>query len=141
VTEVSSCSREIGEATAEQSAGTQQIEQATSRLGELTHEISAATEQQSSGTEQVVDSIEQIRVMVQQNAESASELASSSEELSRQASLMRELTSRFHVSVNGNAPRPSGASAGNGGVSRTEDREMRRLMQPEPAKTTPFGGR
>jgi hypothetical protein len=56
------------------------------------------------GTEQVVDSIEQIRVMVQQNAESASELASSSEELSRQASLMRELTSRFHVSVNGMAP-------------------------------------
>jgi methyl-accepting chemotaxis protein len=142
VTEVSTCSREIGEATAEQSAGTQQIEQATSRLGELTHEISAATEQQSSGTEQVVDSIEQIRVMVQQNAESASELASSSEELSRQASLMRELTSRFHVSVNGQGARPSGASAGNGGVRSAEDREMRRLMQPtEPAKTTPFAGR
>jgi len=98
VSEVSRCSQEIGTATAEQSAGTQQIEQATSRLGELTHEISAATEQQSSGTEQVVDSIEQIRVMVQQNAESSSELAASSEELSRQASLMRELTSRFHVS-------------------------------------------
>ncbi len=143
VTEVSTCSRDIGQATAEQSAGTQQIEQATSRLGELTHEISAATEQQSSGTEQVVDSIEQIRVMVQQNAESASELASSSEELSRQASLMRELTSRFHVTVNGHAPRPSTPRpGGNGGVSREEDREARRLMQPaEPAKTTPFAGR
>ena len=143
VTEVSSCSREIGEATAEQSAGTQQIEQATSRLGELTHEISAATEQQSSGTEQVVDSIEQIRVMVQQNAESASELASSSEELSRQASLMRELTSRFHVGVNGHGPRPSQPPAGgNGGVSRAEDGEMRRLTHPsEPAKTAPFAGR
>jgi methyl-accepting chemotaxis protein len=125
VTEVSRCSQEIGGATAEQSAGTQQIEQATSRLGELTHEISAATEQQSSGTEQVVDSIEQIRVMVQQNAETASELASSSEELSRQAGLMRELTSRFHVG--GGAPvRPTGA---NGGAGRSEDRELRRLMQ------------
>jgi methyl-accepting chemotaxis protein len=142
VTEVSGCSREIGEATAEQSAGTQQIEQATSRLGELTHEISAATEQQSSGTEQVVDSIEQIRVMVQQNAESATELASSSEELSRQASLMRELTSRFQVSVNGHGPRhPAPSPGANGGLNRADDREMRRLMQPmEPAKT-PFTGR
>jgi methyl-accepting chemotaxis protein len=143
VSEVSACSREIGLATAEQSAGTQQIEQATSRLGELTHEISAATEQQSSGTEQVVDSIEQIRVMVQQNAEGASELASSSEELSRQASLMRELTSRFHVSANGHGPKPfQPPPGGNGGVSRAEDREMRRLMQPmESGKTTPFAGR
>jgi methyl-accepting chemotaxis protein len=107
VSEVSRCSQEIGEATAEQSAGTQQIEQATSRLGELTHEISAATEQQSSGTEQVVDSIEQIRVMVQQNAESSSELASSSEELSRQAGLMRELTARFHILHNGHGTRPA----------------------------------
>jgi len=79
--------------------------------------------------------------MVQQNAESASELASSSEELSRQAALMRELTSRFHVSVNGPAPRPSGPSSGNGGVSRAEEREMRKLMQPEPVKSTPFAGR
>jgi methyl-accepting chemotaxis protein len=128
VTEVSHCSHEIGEATAEQSAGTQQIEQATSRLGELTHEISAATEQQSSGTEQVVDSIEQIRVMVQQNAESASELASSSEELSRQAALMRELTSRFHVSTNGHPSKPAGA---NGGTVPSEgrEREVSRLLQ------------
>ena len=141
VSEVSNCSREIGEATAEQSAGTQQIEQATSRLGELTHEISAATEQQSSGTEQVVDSIEQIRVMVQQNAESASELASSSEELSRQASLMRELTSRFHVSMNGHGPRPPQPQGGNGGLTRADDREMRRLMQPAEPVKTPFAGR
>jgi methyl-accepting chemotaxis protein len=134
VTEVSSFSREIGEATAEQSAGTQQIEQATSKLGELTHEISAATEQQSSGTEQVVDSIEQIRVMVQQNAETASELASSSEELSRQASLMRELTSRFHVSGNGAAPSLPPAS-------RADDRGTRRLMQPGEPGRAPFAGR
>jgi methyl-accepting chemotaxis protein len=143
VTEVSSCSREIGEATAEQSAGTQQIEQATSRLGELTHEISAATEQQSSGTEQVVDSIEQIRIMVQQNAESATELASSSEELSRQAALMRELTSRFHVSGNGHgAARPSPSPGTNGGVKVSEEREPRRAAHPaETAKNAPFAGR
>jgi methyl-accepting chemotaxis protein len=146
VEEVSRCSREIGEATAEQSAGTQQIEQATSRLGELTHEISAATEQQSSGTEQVVDSIEQIRVMVQQNAESSSELASSSEELSRQAGLMRELTSRFHVSSNGQqgqgqASKPRGA---NGSTSRSsDDGEVKKLLQSmeAAAPSRPFAGR
>jgi len=121
VSEVSLCSEEIGKATAEQSAGTQQIEQATSRLGELTHEISAATEQQSSGTEQVVDSIEQIRVMVQQNAESSSELAASSEELSRQAGLMRELTSRFQVESNGNGARPAPA---NGRSPRPSEDEL-----------------
>ncbi|TDI45476.1 MAG: HAMP domain-containing protein [Acidobacteria bacterium] len=111
VSEVSRCSQEIGQATAEQSAGTQQIEQATSRLGELTHEISAATEQQSTGTEQVVDSIEQIRTMVQQNAEAASELAGSSEELSHQASMMRELTARFHVQADGDSnAKPNGSS-------------------------------
>ena len=119
VSEVAHCSREIGEATAEQSAGTQQIGQATSRLGELTHEISAATEQQSSGTEQVVDSIEQIRSMVQQNAESSSELASSSEELSRQASLMRELASRFHVQSGSGDPQRSGSN-GSPGTSESE---------------------
>ena len=124
VSEVSQCSAEIGKATAEQSAGTQQIEQTTSRLGELTHEISAATEQQSSGTEQVVDSIEQIRVMVQQNAESSSELAASSEELSRQAGLMRELTSRFQVDQSGNG-RPARA---NGGSIKPSEDELRTAL-------------
>lgn len=97
VTEVALCSREIGDATTEQSAGTQQIEGATSRLSELTQEISVATEEQSKGAELVVQSIESIRDMVQENAEGAAELASSSEELSRQADLMRELTSRFYI--------------------------------------------
>lgn len=124
VAEVAHCSQEIGEATSEQSAGTQQIEQATSRLGELTHEISAATEQQSTGTEQVVDSIEQIRVMVQDNAESASELAASSEELSRQAALMRELTSRFHVQQPGRPARPEKTNG--------EDRSAPPATKPRP---------
>jgi methyl-accepting chemotaxis protein len=97
VADVSRRSREIGAATAEQSVGAQQIEQATSRLSDLTQEISAATEEQSNGTEQVVKAIEQIHAMVQTNAGSVVSLASSAEELSRQASGMRELAARFHV--------------------------------------------
>ncbi|HEX9725359.1 MAG TPA: HAMP domain-containing methyl-accepting chemotaxis protein [Vicinamibacteria bacterium] len=101
VAEVARCSQQIGAATAEQSSGTQQIEQATARLSELTQEISAATEEQSVGTEQVVKAIEQIRTTVQENAVSTGELAASAEELSRQAVLMRDLASRFRVGTNG----------------------------------------
>jgi methyl-accepting chemotaxis protein len=97
VSEVSSCSLEIGNATAEQSSGVQQIEQSTARLAELTQEISAATEEQSTGTEQVVQGVERMREMVQQNADSAAELASSAEELSRQSGLMHQSVSRFRV--------------------------------------------
>jgi hypothetical protein len=39
---------------------------------------------------------------------------------------MRELTSRFHVSGGAQPQKPTGA---NGGASRGEDRELRRLMQ------------
>jgi methyl-accepting chemotaxis protein len=97
VADVSGRSKEIGAATAEQSVGAQQIEQATSRLSDLTQEISAATEEQSNGTEQVVKAIEQIQAMVQTNAGSVGALASSAEELSRQAASMRELAARFRV--------------------------------------------
>jgi methyl-accepting chemotaxis protein len=97
VADVSKRSQEIGAATAEQSVGAQQIEQATSRLSDLTQEISSATEEQSNGTEQVVRAIEQIQSMVQTNAGSVGALASSAEELSRQAAGMRELAARFHV--------------------------------------------
>ena len=101
VSEVSRCSKEIGAATSEQSSGAQQIELATARLSELTQEISAATEEQSTGTKQVVQSIEKIGEMVQENAGGVGELAASAEELSRQASLMRDLASRFRVETNG----------------------------------------
>ena len=48
-----------------------------------------------------VSTIEQIRDMVRANSDGAGELASSAEELSRQAGLLRQLTSRFHVEKSG----------------------------------------
>ncbi len=100
VSEVFSCSKEIGAVTAEQSAGTQQIVQATSRLSELTQEITAATEEHSEGADQVFKSIEQLRLMVQDNAGGAGDLASSAEELTQQSTMMRKLVSRFKVETN-----------------------------------------
>ena len=123
VSEVARCSQQIGAATAEQSSGTQQIEQATARLSELTQEISAATEEQSVGTEQVVKAIEQIRATVQENANSTGELAASAEELSRQAVLMRDLASRFRVGTNG---------AGNGADRPRPQPKADRTANPSP---------
>jgi methyl-accepting chemotaxis protein len=97
VAEVFSCSKDIGTATAAQSQGAGEIASATSRLSELTDEIRASTEEQSNGTDQIVAAIERIRLQVQNNAAGVGALVASAEELSRQASQLRRLSSRFQV--------------------------------------------
>lgn len=97
VAEVFSWSKDIGKATAAQSEGAGAIESATSRLSELTNAISISTEEQSNGTDQIVEAIERIRLQVQENATGVTSLAASAEELSRQASQLRRLASRFQV--------------------------------------------
>jgi methyl-accepting chemotaxis protein len=97
VAEVFSWSKDIGKATAAQSEGASEIESATSRLSELTNDIQAATEEQSNGTDQIVEAIERIRRQVQENATGVGALVASAEELSRQASQLRTLASRFQV--------------------------------------------
>jgi methyl-accepting chemotaxis protein len=109
VSEVAKFSQEIGNATAEQSAGAQQIEQSTAKLSDLTQEISAATEEQSSASKQVVRDVETMMRTVQQKAGSAAELTASAEELSRQSGLMRQWISHFQLNDNGDgAVRVSG---------------------------------
>jgi methyl-accepting chemotaxis protein len=97
VAEVFSWSKDIGKATAAQSEGAGEIETATSRLSDLTDAIRASTEEQSHGTDQIVDAIERIRLQVQENASGVGSLVASAEELSRQASQLRRLASRFQV--------------------------------------------
>jgi methyl-accepting chemotaxis protein len=97
VAEVFSWSKDIGKATAAQSEGAGAIETATSRLSQLTSEIRASTEEQSNGTDQIVQAIERIRLQVQENASGVGALVASAEELSRQASQLRRLASRFQV--------------------------------------------
>jgi methyl-accepting chemotaxis protein len=97
VSEVFRCSREIGQAIAQQTSGARSIEEASARLSELTLAINNATQEQSNGTQQVVGSIEQIRGMAHENASSAGNLASLADRLSRQAGEMRDLVSQFQV--------------------------------------------
>jgi methyl-accepting chemotaxis protein len=66
--------REIEAATNEQSAGAEQIAQATQDLSRLTHEISAATEEQSTGAAEVVRAMDQLRGIVEQSVEMAGSL-------------------------------------------------------------------
>jgi methyl-accepting chemotaxis protein len=105
VSELFRCSREIGQAIAQQTAGARSIEEVSSRLSDLTRQINAATQEQSNGTEQVVSAIEQIRGMARTNVKSATDLAASAEQLSRQAGIMRDMVSRFQV--NGLAEDPA----------------------------------
>jgi methyl-accepting chemotaxis protein len=97
VSEVFRCSREIGRAIAQQTAGARSIEETSAKLSELTLQINTATQEQSNGTQQVVTSIEQIRGMAHQNASSAGNLAALADQLSRQAGVMRDLVSHFQV--------------------------------------------
>ena len=97
VSDVFRCSREIGEAISQQTAGARTIGEATARLKDLTLQINTATQEQSTGTQQVVSSMEQIRSMAHENASSANNLASLADKLSRQASVMRDLVTQFQV--------------------------------------------
>jgi methyl-accepting chemotaxis protein len=97
VSEVFRCSREIGQAISQQTAGARNIGEASARLKDLTLQITTATQEQSNGTQQVVSSMEQIRSMAHENASSASNLASLADDLSRQAGVMRDLVTQFQV--------------------------------------------
>jgi methyl-accepting chemotaxis protein len=97
VSEVFRCSREIGQAISDQTAGARNIGVVSARLKELTLQINTATQEQSNGTQQVVSSMEQIRSMAHENASSAGNLSSLADDLSRQASVMRDLVTHFQV--------------------------------------------
>jgi methyl-accepting chemotaxis protein len=100
--------QEIEAATSEQSAGAEQIAQATQDLTRLTQEISAATEEQSTGLAEVVRAMEQLRGIMRQAAEMATELQSSAEQLKQQSNLLDHVVSRFDT---GAAVQASGALA------------------------------
>ena len=88
---------EIEAATTEQSAGAEQISQATLDLSRLTQEISAATEEQSTGAAEVVRAMEQLRGIVSQSVHMAGELQTSAESLHRQSDMLKEVVGQFKL--------------------------------------------
>ncbi len=67
------------------------------RTSELVQEIYAASAEQSAGAEQINRAIQQLNEVVQQNASSSEEMASTSEELNSQAEQLKQTISFFKV--------------------------------------------
>ena len=69
-------------------------------------QIAKAAEEESEAIAQVTEGIDQISSVVQTNSATSEESAAASEELSSQASLMKELLSRFKLHQDGYSPKP-----------------------------------
>jgi methyl-accepting chemotaxis protein len=102
--------REIEVATAEQSAGAEQIARAAHDLTRLTQEISAATEEQSAGAAEVVRAMEQLGEVVRQAAQMATELQGSAEHLQGQSGLLSRIVGQFNTGDTSQAPAAPPAS-------------------------------
>lgn len=70
--------------------------------GDFTQEIASASAEQSMGIEQVNNAVQQLNSITQQNASSAEELASSAEELSGRAEILLNLISFFKTDEKAN---------------------------------------
>ena len=66
-------------------------------MSNLIDGIADYTRQQDTNTEEITRGIDQISTVVQSNVATAEESASASEELSGQASMLRELVTRFRL--------------------------------------------
>ncbi len=97
VSEVYKFAQEIGGATHEQSHGSSQIAQATTRLNEITYEITSAVQEQAGGAQAVVRAMEQMRELTQRSTSSSTELAASGEQISRMASSLMNAMDQFKL--------------------------------------------
>ncbi|MCI9643984.1 MAG: methyl-accepting chemotaxis protein [Oscillibacter sp.] len=71
--------------------------QATNESMSALQEIAKAVEEEASAIAQVTEGIDQISSVVQTNSATSEQSAAASEELSSQASLMKDLLSKFHL--------------------------------------------
>ena len=71
--------------------------QATNESMSALQEIAKAVEEEASAISQVTEGIDQISSVVQTNSATSEQSAAASEELSSQASLMKDLLSKFHL--------------------------------------------
>ena len=88
--------------------------EATNETMSALQEITKAVEEEASAIAQVTEGIDQISSVVQTNSATSEQSAAASEELSSQASLMKDLLSKFHLrndSGSYSAPSPAASSA------------------------------
>ena len=78
----------------------------TGKVVKAVEQITKAAEEESEAIAQVTEGIDQISSVVQTNSATSQESAAASEELSGQASLMKELLSRFKLKQEGFMPKP-----------------------------------
>jgi methyl-accepting chemotaxis protein len=95
--------QEIEAATAEHTAGAEEIAKATQDLSRLTQEISSATEEQSLGATEVVRAIEQLRETVRQTAAMTDELQNAAAGLNRQSDTLNHVVGQFQTSAESEA--------------------------------------
>ena len=98
--------REIEAATAEQSAGAEQIAKAMVDLTRLTQEISASAEEQTTGTSEVVRAMDQLREIVRQASEMATELQNSARNLYQQSDVLSNVVQKFETGDAARTPAP-----------------------------------
>jgi methyl-accepting chemotaxis protein len=80
------------------------------KTSDLVQEISAASAEQTTGATQINQAMEQLNSTTQQSASSSEELAATAEEMSSQAEQLQELMSFFHLD-SGKTPQTSTAKA------------------------------
>ena len=84
-------------------------------------QITKAAEEESEAIAQVTEGIDQISSVVQTNSATSEQSAAASEELSSQASLMKELLSRFKLRQDGYMPKPQPAYSAASAASSSYD--------------------
>ena len=83
--------------------------ESSAQVSAAVQQITKAAEEESEAIAQVTEGIDQISSVVQTNSATSEQSAAASEELSSQASLMKELLSRFKLKQEGFMPKPQPA--------------------------------
>ena len=95
--------------------------ESSSKVSSAVQQITKAAEEESEAVAQITEGIDQISSVVQTNSATSEQSAAASQELSSQASLMKELLSRFKLKQEGFMPRQSQQSSYSAPASHSYD--------------------
>ncbi|MEW6732077.1 MAG: methyl-accepting chemotaxis protein [Acidobacteriota bacterium] len=100
VSQVAQTSIDIDNIIVEQSAGTQQLQEAVQDILVITQEIQAASQEQATSTGEIVKAVNRIREAAERNAKVAEQLSSMGCEILSQSEHLEEAINAFHLSNN-----------------------------------------